>query len=54
MIDDEELWLAALVSRKNVAHAYNKEMALDIIHDTKEKYYQMFGALKKKLEDNWI
>lgn len=54
MIDDEELWLAALVSRNNVAHAYNKDVALDIIYDTKEKYYQMFEALKMKLEDNWI
>ena len=54
MIDDEALWLAALVSRNNVAHAYNKEVALDIIYDSKDKYYQMFGELKKKLEDNWI
>lgn len=54
MIDDEELWLAALISRNNVAHAYNKDVALDIIYATKDKYYQMFGNLKKKLEDNWI
>lgn len=54
MVDDEELWLAALVSRNNVAHAYNKDVALDIIYMTKEKYYQMFGDLKKKLEENWI
>ena len=54
MIDDETLWLAALVSRNNVAHAYNKEVALDIISDTKDKYYQMVGDLKKKLEENWI
>lgn len=54
MIDDETLWLAALVSRNNVAYAYNKEVALDIISDTKDKYYQMFGDLKKKLEENWI
>lgn len=54
MIDDETLWLAALVSRNNVAHAYNKEVALDIISDTKDKYYHMFGDLKKKLEENWI
>ena len=54
MIDDETLWLAALVSRNNVAHAYNKEVALDIISDTKDKYYYMFGDLKKKLEENWI
>ena len=54
MVDDEELWLAALVSRNNVAHAYNKDVALDIIYATKEKYYHMFEILKKKLEENWI
>lgn len=54
MIDDEGTWLAALASRNNVAHAYNKEVALDIISATKDNYYQMFGELKKKLEDNWI
>jgi len=54
MVDDEELWLAALVSRNNVAHAYNKDVALDIIYATKEKYYYMFETLKKKLEDNWL
>ena len=54
MVDDEELWLAALMSRNNVAHAYNKDVALDIIYATKDKYYQMFGNLKKKLEENWV
>ena len=54
MIKDEEIWLQALVSRNNVAHAYNRAIALDIVHLTKEKYYSMFGELKKELEDNWI
>ena len=39
---------------ENFCNAYNKDVALDIIYDTKEKYYQMFEALKMKLEDNWI
>ena len=30
MISDEELWLSALASRNNVAHAYNKGIAMDI------------------------
>lgn len=54
MIQDEKLWLAALVSRNNVAHAYNKEIALDIIHDTKDKYYKMFERLEKVLRENWL
>lgn len=54
MISDELLWLEALVSRNNVAHAYNESIALDIVHSTKEKYYQMFCVLKEQLEKNWL
>lgn len=54
MIEDEEIWLEALVARNNVAHAYNREIALDIIHGTKEKYFFMFEKLKKKLEEEWM
>lgn len=54
MISDENLWLEALVSRNNVAHAYNKDIALDIVRATKEKYYQMFCDLKEKIDGNWL
>lgn len=54
MIEDEQAWLESLVSRNNVAHAYNKDVALDIIHATKETYYQMFGQLKSKIEEGWL
>lgn len=54
MIDDEDMWLSALVSRNNVAHAYNKDIALDIINATKEKYYKMFCELQITMEKNWI
>ncbi len=54
MIHDEELWLGALNARNNVAHAYNKDVALDIINATKAKYYRMFCDLKISLENNWI
>ena len=54
IIQDEELWIAALVSRNNVDHAYNKEVALDIIYDTKDKYYKMFERLEKVLRENWL
>ena len=30
MINDEEIWLKALQSRNNVAHAYNDDIAIDI------------------------
>jgi len=54
MIEDESAWLNALVSRNNVAHAYNKDVALDIIHATKDVYYHMFCDLKEKMEQNWL
>lgn len=53
MIDDEQLWLDALVSRNNVAHAYNKDIALDIVKRTKKDYYDLFVRLKDEIENNW-
>lgn len=54
MIQDEDLWLEALVSRNNVTHAYNVAVALDIVRATKEKYYGMFQQLKSSIEENWL
>ena len=54
MIVDEALWLDALVSRNNVSHAYNQNIALEILEKTKISYYKMFCALQKELETNWI
>lgn len=36
------------------AHAYNKDIALDIVRQTKEIYYQMFIRLKNEIDQNWI
>lgn len=54
MINDEAAWLEALVSRDNVAHAYNRSIALDIIHKSKAIYLSMFEELKQELERNWL
>ena len=54
LIDDESLWLDALTDRNNVAHSYNEDIALGIIENTKEKYYQMFQKLKEEMEKNWL
>lgn len=54
MIKDEDIWMAALNARNNVAHSYNKEIALDIINQTKSMFYQMFEELKTELDKNWI
>lgn len=53
MITDEELWLDTLVSRNNVAHAYNRDIAKDIVEKTKKQYYQMFVDLKNEIESHW-
>lgn len=54
MIEDEQLWLSALIARNNVTHAYNKAIALDIIKLVKAQYYQMFAELKETLEKKWL
>lgn len=54
MIQDEELWLDALASRNNVAHSYNEAIALDIILQTKERYFCMFEKLVEIIEKEWV
>lgn len=54
LIKEEKLWIDALMSRNNVAHAYNKAVALDIVKATKDKYYMMFEELKGEIEGSWI
>lgn len=53
IIKDEQLWLDALATRNNVAHAYNQAIALDIVRQTKEIYCQMFQSLKREIDQNW-
>lgn len=54
MISDEEAWLAALQARNNVAHSYNREVASDIVKQTKERFYELFCNLKKSIDESWI
>lgn len=54
MISDEEMWPDALVARNNVPYAYNRAIALDIVHQAKEKYYDMFLQLERTIERNWL
>ena len=54
MIKDEDVWMAALSARNNVVHSYNKEIALDIIKQTKERFFKMFGELKAEIDTKWI
>ena len=52
----EQAWKAMkeILENNGLAHAYNKDIALDIIHNTKEVYYQLFCELKAELEKNWL
>lgn len=54
MIHDEELWLEALAARNNVAHSYNRAVAMDIVNQTKGKFLTMFEKLQKELRSKWI
>ncbi|MBQ9618191.1 MAG: nucleotidyltransferase substrate binding protein [Oscillibacter sp.] len=54
MIPDEELWLRALEDRNHVAHAYNEAIALSIVQNTKDSYYEMFRVLRETLERDWF
>ena len=54
MIKDEQLWLSALVARNNVSHAYNQAIALEIVRQTRETYYQMFQSLKSEIDQSWL
>jgi nucleotidyltransferase substrate binding protein (TIGR01987 family) len=50
MIMNEGLWLTALTQRNNVVHSYNKAVALSIVRDTKDKFYNMFTDLLDSIE----
>ncbi len=54
MIWDEELWLSALQARNNVAHSYNRAVALEIVNQTKSQFYAMLCSLKEEVDKNWI
>lgn len=54
MIKDENLWLHALRERNNVAHSYNEKIALEIVAQAKDKFYDMFCQLKQEIEENWV
>lgn len=54
MIQDEENWLAMLVSRNDVKHSYNEEIALALVKRVKEDYIDLLEELKREMESRWI
>lgn len=54
MIRDEESWLHALQERNNVSHSYNRAIAIEIVSQAKENFYNMFCELQKEIESKWL
>lgn len=54
MIKDEENWLRALQERNNVTHSYNRKIALEIVHQAKSTFYNLFVQLKEEIDKNWL
>lgn len=54
MIVDEDEWLAALQARNNASHSYHRAVALDIIKQSKTRFYKLFSELKANVEEIWI
>ena len=54
MVKDEELWLAALRARNNVAQSCSEPIALSIIRDSQEKFVAMFEQLAEELRERWL
>ncbi|MBQ2406138.1 MAG: hypothetical protein II312_05645 [Lachnospiraceae bacterium] len=44
---------SALKNLKDI-YSYNEAIAIDIINQTKNKYYDMFIQLSHTIENNWI
>ena len=53
MIQDEGKWLAMLVSRNDVTHSYDEEIALALIKRVKEEYIDLLEELKTEIETQW-
>ena len=54
LIAEEELWLEALTSRDNASHAYNQNVALQIIEKTKNVYYPRYSKFRQIAEASWM
>lgn len=54
MIQDEGKWLAMLVSRNDVTHSYNEEIALALVKRVKEEYIDLLDVLRVELESRWL
>ncbi|MDD3747076.1 MAG: HI0074 family nucleotidyltransferase substrate-binding subunit [Anaerostipes sp.] len=54
MIEDEQIWLDALIARNNVAHSYNNKIAMDIVNQTKRRFYKMFCDVQSEIQAHWL
>lgn len=53
MLQNEAVWLSAIEAGNNSTHAYNREIAIDIVHRVKNEYFNMFQNLKSEIQNNW-
>ena len=54
MIKNEDAWLRALQERNNVTHSYNEKIALEIVRQAKDIFYDLFVQLKDEIDKNWL
>jgi len=53
IIKDVDGWLSALEARNNVSRSYDKNVAADIIRQTRNKFITLFTDLEKEVKKNW-
>ena len=49
LVDDGEAWMAMLIDRNQTSHTYNEEIAEEIFCKIISKHFDLFLALKKKM-----
>lgn len=50
LIDDGELWMEMFVDRNKTSHTYNEDTAKEIAGNILGSYFQLFEALRRKME----
>ncbi len=50
---DEDTWLSMLSQRNNMAHVYNRDEAVALMHTVLARYIPAFQALERELRDRY-
>ena len=54
MISDENIWMAILKTRNELAHTYSDKDSLAAIERIRSEYFPAFSALKDTVEREWM